>query len=45
MNFIKSVNKIEELSEVVNDLDSFKFNKYESNTNVIIKSIDNFIRS
>ena len=45
MNFIKSVNKIEELNEVINNVDSFKFDKYESNTNVIIKSIDNFISS
>lgn len=43
MNFIKSVNYIEDLDDVIVNLIGFEFKKYESNTKVIIESIDKFI--
>ncbi|WP_252216023.1 PssE/Cps14G family polysaccharide biosynthesis glycosyltransferase [Clostridium sp. VAP41] len=43
MNFIKSVNKIEELDDVINTIGNCELNKYVSNTKVIIKSIEEFI--
>ncbi|NFS12415.1 beta(1,3)galactosyltransferase EpsH [Clostridium botulinum] len=43
MNFIKSVNKIEKLYEVINTIENCELNKYVSNTNVIIESIEEFI--
>ncbi|MBY6839009.1 beta(1,3)galactosyltransferase EpsH [Clostridium botulinum] len=44
MNFIKSVNKIEELEDVINTIGNCELNKYVSNTNVIIESIEEFIK-
>lgn len=44
MNFIKSVNKIKELEDVINTIGNFELNKYVSNTNVIIESIEEFIK-
>lgn len=43
MNFIKSVSKIEELDEVINNIGNCELNKYVSNTDVIIESIEEFI--
>lgn len=45
MNFIKSANKIDELSEIISNIDRCEFYKYESNTKVIIDSIESFINS
>lgn len=43
MNLIDSANKIEELYYVMRQIEDVKFNKYISNTNTIIKSIESFI--
>lgn len=43
MNFIRSVNSIEDLSSVINNISKCDFNKYKSNTKVIIESIDRFL--
>lgn len=43
MNFIKSVNTIENLDMVISEIEYAEFDKYISNTNTIIKSIDSFI--
>jgi len=45
MNFINSVNKIEQLGEIILCIDKCKFEKYESNTKAIIESIDEFINN
>lgn len=44
MNFIKSVNAIEQLYSVISNIISCEFNQYESNTQIIIKSIEKFIK-
>lgn len=43
MNFIKSVDKIKDLNDIINKIKDFKFSKYVSNTRAITESIDNFI--
>lgn len=43
INFIKSVRKIEDLSGLVNKIGNYEFSKYESNTKIIIESIEKFI--
>ncbi|MFL0163640.1 PssE/Cps14G family polysaccharide biosynthesis glycosyltransferase [Candidatus Clostridium helianthi] len=43
MNFIKSVNEIEQLDSVISNIINCEFNQYESNTQFIIESIENFV--
>ena len=43
MNFIKSINEIEELERAIKDIENINFDEYKSNTHAIIQSIDEFI--
>lgn len=45
LKLIIGVSDIKMLSELINDIDHFKFKKYISNTNNIIESINEFIRN
>ena len=45
MNFIESIYGVDELELVVTNISNVVFNKYTSNTEKIIKSIDTFINS
>lgn len=43
INLIKSVSEIDEMSSCIKSIDQLKFNKYISNIDIIIKSIESFI--
>ena len=43
LNFIESINNIEELGNILKCIDRYSFNKYISNTNKIIEGIELFI--
>lgn len=43
MNFVKSINKIDELEECLVGIENLKFNSYVSNTKNILEAIENFI--
>lgn len=43
MKFIEAVKEIDELEDAIKETESHEFKKYVSNTNNIIKAIDNFI--
>ncbi|MGL5693421.1 MAG: PssE/Cps14G family polysaccharide biosynthesis glycosyltransferase [Peptostreptococcaceae bacterium] len=43
MDLIETVNDISELANIINTIGNKQFKKYESNTNAIIASIDEFI--
>lgn len=45
MKFIKSTNRIEELGSIIASIQNNNLNKYVSNTNKIIESIERFIKN
>lgn len=45
MNFIKAVNKIEELGSTLDCIENHILNEYVSNTSTIIESIERFIKN
>lgn len=43
INIIKSINEMKEIEICIKSIDELRFNKYLSNTDIIIKSIERFI--
>lgn len=45
MNLIEGINKVEYLHNILQNIDNMSFNKYLSNTSIIIDEIDNFLNN